>query len=85
MSLEKSAWRASDAVNYESAVDAVNTSTAMLFDLAAAGTLDLPTAVSEATTLRREFLRVDGFDREAVERYVARLEVCIAELESLRQ
>lgn len=84
MTLEPSAWRANDSVAYDAARDAANTATAMLFDRVDVGTVELADAVSEAAAIRREVLRIDGFDRAAVDDLARRLSDRIAELSELR-
>jgi hypothetical protein len=85
MTLDPSAWRADDSVAFDAAREVVSTATAVLFNLADTGVLDLPAAVAEARKLRRSLLSVDGFDREAVDGFIRRLDDRVAELKGLQR
>jgi hypothetical protein len=80
MSLERSAWRISDAGRFGVAQDKVRTATATLFELADQGALELSDAVAEAHDIRLELLSVDGFNRQAIDSFIARLDERLAEL-----
>lgn len=79
-----SAWRVNDSVRFEAAREAANTATALLFNLADTGAIDLPSAVAEAAGIRRGLLSVDGFDRDKVDSLIRRLDERVAELKALR-
>jgi hypothetical protein len=79
------AWRANDSVQYETAREVANGATANLLGLAGTGSIDLPTALAEATTIRRALLSVDGFDRQSVDDFIRRLEARVAELKEFRR
>jgi len=83
MTLEPSAWRANDAVTMDVARDAANIATALLFTLADQGVHGLDDAVAEATEIRLELHRTDGFDRGAVDAFLLQLDARIAELRGL--
>ena len=83
MTLDPSAWRADDSVAFDAAREVVNVATAALFNLADTGALDVPSAVAEATKLRHALLSLDGFDREAVDRFIRQLDDRVAKLKGL--
>lgn len=70
MTLEPSAWRTNDAVQFNVAREALNRATATLFEAADRGELDIDVAVTQAASLRLKLLAIDGFDRQAVDRFV---------------
>lgn len=80
MTPEPSAWRANDSVRFDAAREVANAAIATLFDLADTGAIDLPTAIAEATVIRRDLLSVDGFDRESVDGLIRRLDRRVTEL-----
>jgi len=84
MAHELSAWRASDAVRFEAARDSADTSTALVFDLADSGRLTLAEAVHEARAIRLDLLSIDGFERDAIDGFIERLEGRIAALKALQ-
>ena len=84
MTLEPSAWRTNDAVRFDAALDAVNAATARIFELVDTGALALAEAVQEVQDLRAAFQRVNGFDRQAVDDFVAMIGPRVAHLEAGR-
>lgn len=72
MTLEPSAWRASDAVLFEVAREAASDAIAKLFRLSDTGAIDPTAAVDEAAAIRLDLVDIDGFDREAVESFLRR-------------
>lgn len=81
MTLEPSAWRANDSVNFDLARDAVNTAVAMLYRLVDEGALSLDTANSEVAVMRRALLTIDGFDRDAIDSFSRRVSTRLESLE----
>lgn len=80
MTFEPSEWRASDAVTYELAHDALNTLTSLLLAQAASDQARRSDAGAEAANTRQEFLALDGFDRDTLDAFVVRVRARIDEI-----
>lgn len=73
MTLEPSAWRANDAVRFDDARDAVDTATGLLYTLADRGAIEMSSATERARDIHLRLLALDGFDRDAVNGFLANL------------
>ena len=80
MSLEPPGWRINDAGRFGVARDKVRTATATLFELADRGALELGVAIAEARDIRLDLLSVDGFNHQAINSFIARVDERLAEL-----
>lgn len=80
MTASRSAWRANDVVAYDGLRAACNTAVALLIRLSNEDAIRRIEALSEAATIRRQTLEVDGFDRAATDAARASLDARIAEL-----
>lgn len=76
----RSAWRPDDIVAYEEMRDLAVEAQTILIARARRGGPDAETARTEASTMRRETLTVDGFDRRAVDAQTRRLALRLLEL-----
>ncbi|GAA1961871.1 hypothetical protein GCM10009776_25710 [Microbacterium deminutum] len=63
----RSAWRANDIVAYDRLRATANVAIALLFQLVDDGAMTASAASAQAAEVRNEVLRVDGFNRAAVD------------------
>ncbi|HWV36302.1 MAG TPA: hypothetical protein VNZ55_11765 [Thermomicrobiales bacterium] len=83
MANERSAWRANDIVTYDAVRDAANAAIAAVLRLADDGAIVHTKAVAEISTIRRDLLLVDAYDRCALDALLERFTNHTAEYSEL--